>query len=101
MTSHARKTQVLEMPEIYTVSQIAKRLGLTRQSVAIRIKVLKEAGFESEYGVFLKRGNGYLLTKKQAELVSMGTGRGVEAHRFWERHRAMAAATGRSRRRVS
>ncbi|MBL9140407.1 MAG: MarR family transcriptional regulator, partial [Phycisphaerae bacterium] len=62
MNSAKRETSTPEMPEIYTVSQIAKKVGITRQSVNSRIKVLKDAGFEKEYGPFLKRGNGYLLT---------------------------------------
>jgi len=74
------------MPELYTITDLVKKTGITRQSVHSRIKSLERAGLTK----VCKIGTQYMLTPEQAALVALGTGRGSNSHKWWRQQRERA-----------
>ncbi len=79
------------MPELYTIADLVKKTGITRQSVHSRIKSLERAGLTK----FAKIGTQYLLTPEQAAMVALGTGRGSNSHKWWRQRREVAGSPRR------
>lgn len=72
------------LPELYTIADLVRKSGITRQSVHSRIKSLERAGRTKVW-------TQYILTPEQAAMVALGTGRGSNFHKWWRQQRERAA----------
>lgn len=84
------------MPELFTVSDLMKRIGITRAAVFHRMKVIRETIGPDQFGPVIKLSSGHIFSRHQAELICFGTGRKSNSKEYWHRLRA---ANARSKRR--
>ncbi len=76
-----------EMPDIYTVADLMRRTGLSRAAVVRRVQNLRAAGAEATMGTFTRVGTTYLFSRRQAEAICLGPGRGSDSHKYWQKVR--------------